>query len=80
MKRRQFIAKAGTLAGAGLASVNIATANTKPKVKWRMTTSFPRHLDILYGTSQRLADSIYAMSDGEFEIQVFAPGEIVPST
>ncbi|HIW06016.1 MAG TPA: TRAP transporter substrate-binding protein DctP [Candidatus Ignatzschineria merdigallinarum] len=80
MKRRQFITKATTIAGAGIASVGIAKASSNPKVKWRMTTSFPRNLDLLYGTSQRLADSVSAMSDGEFEIQVFAPGEIVPST
>ena len=76
MKRRNFIQKAAAITGAGVASISIATANSKPQVKWRMTTSFPRHLDLLYGTSQRLADSVYAMSDGEFEIQVFAPGEI----
>lgn len=80
MKRRQFMAKAGVIAGATIASSTIAQTNNTPKIKWRMTTSFPRNLDLLYGTSQRLADSVYTMTNGEFEIQVFAPGEIVPST
>lgn len=79
MKRRQFITKSAVITGTGLASLSIAKANT-PKVKWRMTASFPKNLDLLFGTSQRLADSVFAMSGGEFEIQVFAPGEIVPST
>ncbi|GGZ88369.1 ABC transporter substrate-binding protein [Ignatzschineria indica] len=80
MKRRQFISRAGIIAGAGIGALSSAQANSNAKVKWRMTSSFPKHLDLLFGTSQRLADSIYAMSDGEFEIQVFAAGELVPST
>ncbi len=80
MKRRQFISQAGAIAGTGIASMGLARANTTPKIKWRMTSSFPKNLDLLFGTSQRLAESVYLMSDGEFEIQVFSAGEIVPST
>ncbi len=82
MKRRQFIQKAGAVAGAGaVGSLGIAkAANNRPKVKWRMACSFPRNLDILLGTSLRIADSIYKMTEGQFEIQVFAAGEIVPAT
>ena len=81
MKRRQFMTHASAIAGTSIATSALAVANTpnKAQVKWRMTTSFPKHLDIVFGGSQRLADAIYEMSEGAFEIQVFSAGEIVPS-
>lgn len=79
MKRRKFIAQAG-LATGGAVTFSLLKAATPAKIKWKMTSSFPRHLDIVFGGSQRLADSIYEMSNGEFEIQVFAAGELIPST
>ena len=48
MKRRDFL-KAG---GAGLASTAIAApaiAQSMPEIKWRLTSSFPKSLDTLYG-------------------------------
>ena len=58
MKRRQFITKSAVLTGTGLASISIAKASSNPKVKWRMTASFPKNLDLLFGTSQLLVKFI----------------------
>ena len=78
MKRRQIIRGAGL----GLAAATIAKpaiAQSMPELKWRCTSSFPRSLDILYGTSEVFAKAVGEASDNKFQIQVFAPGEIVPA-
>ena len=77
MKRREFL---GT-AGAGLAAAAIAKpaiAQSSPAVKWRLTSSFPRSLDTIYGASELFAKSVAEATDNNFQIQVFAAGEIVP--
>src|SRR5438876_4074134 len=77
MKRRDFL-KAG---GAGLASTAIAApalAQSMPEVKWRLTSSFPKSLDTLYGGAELFSRRIGEITDGKFQIRVFAAGEIVP--
>jgi TRAP-type mannitol/chloroaromatic compound transport system substrate-binding protein len=77
MKRRAFI-KAG---GLGLAATTIAApaiAQSEPTLKWRMTTSWPKSLDTLYGGCEYMAKRIAEMTDNKFQIRVFAAGEIIP--
>src|SRR5438477_545254 len=77
MKRRDFL-KAG---GAGLASSAIAApavAQSMPELKWRLTSSFPKSLDTLYGASEIFAKAVAEATDNKFQIQCFAAGEIVP--
>src|SRR3974390_3833523 len=77
MKRREFLGAAG----AGLAAASIAQpaiAQSSPAVKWRLTSSFPRSLDTIYGASELFAKSVAEATDNNFQIQVFAAGEIVP--
>jgi len=68
-------------AGAGLAATTVAMpaiAQSMPKLKWRMTASWPKSLDTLYGGAVVLAKAVAEATDNNFEIQVFAGGEIVP--
>ncbi len=77
MKRRQFL----TAAGAGLAATAIAKpaiAQSAPEIKWRVTSSFPKSLDTIFGASEVFAKAVAEMTDNKFQIQVFAAGEIVP--
>jgi TRAP-type mannitol/chloroaromatic compound transport system substrate-binding protein len=77
MKRRQFL----TAAGAGLAASSVAMpaiAQSMPELKWRMTTSWPKALDTLYGGAEVMAKAIAEATDNKFQIQTFAGGEIVP--
>jgi TRAP-type mannitol/chloroaromatic compound transport system substrate-binding protein len=78
MDRRSFLKNAG-IAGAATATLAApAIAQTAPELKWRLTSSFPKSLDTLYGAAETLAKYVAAASDNKFQIQVFAAGELVP--
>jgi len=49
-----------------------------PELKWRLTASWPKSLDTLYGGCEYFAKRIAEITDNRFQIQVFAAGEIVP--
>ena len=77
MERRSFLKKtaAGVAAGSLAAP---AIAQSLPAVKWRCASSFPKSLDTIYGGAEVLANRVKALTEGRFQIQVFAGGEIVP--
>lgn len=77
MKRRDFLTKAGLGIAAGAAAAP-AIAQSAPQIRWRMASSFPKSLDTLYGTAEQIATRVSRITDGKFEIRVFAAGEIVP--
>jgi TRAP-type mannitol/chloroaromatic compound transport system substrate-binding protein len=77
MKRRQFLGAAG----AGIAAAAIAKpaiAQSSPEIKWRLTSSFPKSLDTIYGAAEVFAKVVAEATDNKFQIQCFAAGEIVP--
>jgi len=76
--RRRFLTSAGLAAGAATTIAAPAIAQSAPEIKWRMTSSYPKSLDTIYGASELFAKIVAEMTDGKFQIQVFAPGEIVP--
>src|SRR3954462_11220234 len=76
MERRQFLRAAGV----GLALGGIATpavAQSMPEVRWRLTSGFPKSLDALYGASELFAKGGSEATDGRFQVQPFASGEMV---
>src|SRR2546422_894609 len=77
MKRRQFLQAAG-VAAAATAVAKPAIAQSMPELKWRLTSSYPKSLDTIYGASEAFAKAVAEASDNKFQIQVFAAGEIVP--
>ncbi|MEA2990569.1 MAG: hypothetical protein QOG83_3280 [Alphaproteobacteria bacterium] len=78
MKRRQFLQAAG-LAAAATAVASPAIAQSMPELKWRMTSSFPKSLDTIYGGAEVFSKAVAEATDNQFQIQVFAAGEIVPA-
>jgi TRAP-type mannitol/chloroaromatic compound transport system substrate-binding protein len=78
MKRRQFIKSAG-LGAAGVAIAAPAIAQSAPEIKWRLTSSFPKSLDALYGAAENFSKAVAEATDNKFQIQCFAGGEIVPA-
>lgn len=77
MQRRRFFTKTGALAGLATLAVP-AIAQSTPSVKWRMSTSWPKSLDTMYGSADHLCKRVAELTDGKFEIRPFAGGEIVP--
>ncbi len=80
VSRRGFI-KAGGAVTAGAVSTAVAApaiAQSMPEVHWRMAASWPKSLDTLFGGAEMLSKRVAALTDGKFQIQPFAAGEIVP--
>lgn len=94
MERRSFLLKAsavaatGALAACGKEEKAAAPAaagasapaviGSNPAVEWRLASSFPKSLDTIYGGAELLSTRVKELTDGKFNIKVFAAGEIVP--
>ena len=78
MDRRSFLTRAAIGGAAATTLATPALAQSMPKVTWRMTSSFPKSLDTIYGGADVLSKMVSEATDGNFQIQVFAGGEIVP--
>ncbi len=52
---------------------------TQQKIRWRLTSSFPKVLDTLFGVNDVFAAKVKEMSGGNFEITTHAAGELVPA-
>jgi TRAP-type mannitol/chloroaromatic compound transport system substrate-binding protein len=78
MKRREFLKAAGAGLAASAAVAAPAIAQSMPELKWRLTSSFPKSLDTLWGGAELFAKAVAEATDNKFQIQPFAAGEIVP--
>jgi len=78
MKRREFL-KVGAAGMAASALAAPAVAQSMPEVKWRLTASWPKSLDTLYGACESFAKHVAEATDNKFQVQPFAAGEIVPA-
>jgi TRAP-type mannitol/chloroaromatic compound transport system substrate-binding protein len=76
MKRRNFLATAGAGIAAGAVAKPVI-AQTNPEIRWRLTSGFPKSLDTIYGAADFLAKYVSEATEGKFQIQPFAAGEIV---
>ena len=76
MDRRSLIKNAGI---AGVLAAGVAPAvHAQAAVRWRLSSSFPKALDTIYGAAEVFAAKVKAMSGGKFEISTHAGGEITP--
>jgi len=65
MKRREFLKAAGVGMGA-CAVAAPAIAQSMPQLKWRLTASWPKSLDTLYGAAEHMAKRIAELSENKF--------------
>ena len=67
MKRRQFLGAASV----GLVATAVAKpaiAQSSPAIKWRLTSSFPKSLDTIYGAAETIAKFVAESTDNQFQI------------
>jgi TRAP-type mannitol/chloroaromatic compound transport system substrate-binding protein len=81
MERRQFLQKAaiGSIAAVTAGTmVNAPAVHAKKQIRWRMVTTWPPKLPFLQDAAELLAKKVKIMTGGQFQIKVFAGGELVP--
>ena len=77
MDRRSIIKQAGL---AGVLAAGVAPAvHAQAAVRWRLASSFPKSLDTIFGSAEKLSEAVKAMSGGKFEISVHPAGELMPA-
>jgi TRAP-type mannitol/chloroaromatic compound transport system substrate-binding protein len=77
MERRSFVSGAGL---AGVLAAGVAPAvHAQAAIRWRLTSSFPKSLDTIFGAAEVFARKVKDLSGGKFEISVHAAGELMPS-
>ena len=79
MQRRRF-AQSRRRSRRRLAAVGMpAVAQSAPAVRWRMSTSWPKSLDTIYGSAEDFCKRVAQLTEGKFEIRAFPGGELVPA-
>jgi TRAP-type mannitol/chloroaromatic compound transport system substrate-binding protein len=68
----------GAAAASAIAVPMPAIAQSRPAIKWRLASSFPKNLVGLYAAADLFIKRVAEATDNQFQIQYFAPGEIVP--
>jgi len=69
----------GTAAVAAQAVAAPAIAQDTPEIRWRLTSSFPKNLDIATTVADDFVKRVGELTTGKLQIKWFAPGEIVPA-
>jgi len=77
MERRSLIKNAGI---AGILAAGITPAvHAQAAVRWRLAASFPKSLDTIFGSSEKMSETVKKLSGGKFEISVHPAGELMPA-
>ena len=79
MRRRQFLRAGAATALAVPTLAAPAVAQSAPDIKWRMTSSFSKSMEVMFGTAQMLCRYVSEATDGKFQIVAHAAGELASS-
>src|SRR6185503_20365677 len=79
LRRRQFLRGSAAAALAAPFLSAPAIAQSAPEIKWRMTSSFSKSVETIYGTAQTLCRYIAEATDNKFQIQAHTAGELTAS-
>jgi TRAP-type mannitol/chloroaromatic compound transport system substrate-binding protein len=77
VNRRSLLSAAAAAAPAAALATPALAQTQAPEVRWRLASSFPRNLDVLFGTAERIAQRVAQITDNRFQIRAFPAGEIV---
>jgi TRAP-type mannitol/chloroaromatic compound transport system substrate-binding protein len=78
VQRRVFL-KSAAVAVAAPAVASPAIAQSAPEIRWQLTSSYAKSIDVIYGTSLALCRYVGEATDGKFQIEPHAAGELTPS-
>jgi TRAP-type mannitol/chloroaromatic compound transport system substrate-binding protein len=79
MQRRRFLSAGTALGGVAAAVSAPAIAQTsRPEVRWRLASSYPKSLGTIFGAMEVFARRVGELTDGRFRISVHPAGELVP--
>ena len=78
MKRRDVL-KSGLVLAGTTAMAAPAIAQSAPTIRWRLTSSFPKSLDTIYGASEVMAKTVNDITGGRFQIQEAYAGKEMES-
>ena len=77
MDRRFLLKNAGI---AGVLAAGVAPAvHAQAAVRWRLASAFPKSLDTIFGSAEKMSKTVHDLSGGKFEISVHAAGELMPA-
>ena len=79
MKRRAFLRVGAAAVLASPTMPSPAIAQSAPELKWRMSSSYPKSIDAIFGTAQTLCRYVAEATDNKFQIEAHAAGELTPS-
>src|SRR6188474_900559 len=69
MKRRDFL-KVSAAGAAATAVASPAIAQSSPEIRWRLTSSFPKSLDTIFGTAELVCKYVAEATDNKFQISL----------
>jgi len=79
MERRKFLTRAGAAGGLAATMAGPAVAQgTRPEIRWRIASSYPKTLDTIYGAMHMVTQRVAELTDNRFKISLHAAGELVP--
>ena len=78
MDRRALLNRSALAAAAATTLAAPASAQALPQLRWRLTSSYPKTLDAIFGAGEVFARVVGELTDGRFHISVHGPGEVVP--
>lgn len=80
MQRRKFLSHASILGStaATLSAPAIAQAS-RPELRWRLASSYPKSLGTIFGAMEVLARRVGELTDNRFRISVHPAGELMPA-
>ncbi|MEG0446357.1 MAG: ABC transporter substrate-binding protein, partial [Comamonas sp.] len=77
MDRRSLVKHVGM---AGVLAAGVAPAvHAQDVLRWRLAASFPKTLDTVFGSAEKFAQTLKALSGGKFEVSVHPAGELMPA-
>ena len=71
MNRRSVLGAAAAAAPVALAAPALAQTQN-PEIRWRLQSSFPRNLDILFFGAESVSRRVAELTDNRFQIRAFA--------